>query len=269
LIKPSNTPPARSPQALWAHFSDTYFSLRMGLAVLAFVFPLVLYFYGKFRYGLDLQPSMSAYFFAATPTHCASFPMRTWFVGFLFAIGVGLYLYKGITDLENLLLNVAGVCAVLVAVFPQRLVAADADRDAGLRQLFESCLAVRQLAEMPQGLPIHYMAAVLLFAVLAVVAWACAHKTLDYLPPGKADARTFRRSYRLLAVLMLLCPLAGLLLALVIGDGSGWIFFVEAAGIWTFGAYWAVKSRELALSRLEKNPPEAVRYAPQQAGARP
>ena len=87
------TPPAKDPRELWKHFSDTYFSLRLGLAVLAFAFPFVLYGLGKFL-GLDLQPSMSAYFWAATAEQCASFPMRTIFVGFLVAIGAGLYLYK-------------------------------------------------------------------------------------------------------------------------------------------------------------------------------
>jgi hypothetical protein len=262
MITPSNLPPAKNPQALWEHFSDTYFSLRVGLAVLAIAFPLVLYFYGKVRYGLDLQPSMSAYFFAASADQCASFPMRTLFVGFLFAIGVGLYLYKGITDLENVLLNAAGVCAALVAIFPERMHAAEAQHDERIRQLFASCPAVQQWAEAPQAVPIHYMAAVLLFAVLAFVAWACACKTLEYLPPDKGDATLFRRTYRVISVLMVLCPVTGLLLTLVLRDMSTYVFFVEAAGIWTFGAYWWVKSRELSLSRLETNPEEAVRRAP-------
>lgn len=262
MTTPSNTPPMKNAQALWAHFSDTYFSLRVGLAALAFAFPLVLYFYGRYRYGLDLQPSMSAYFFAATAQQCASFPMRTLFVGFLFAIGVGLYLYKGITAFENVLLNIAGVCAAMVAIFPERLSAADAQTDPRLRQLFEDCPAVLQWAQTPQGPPLHYIAAVLLFVMLAVVAWACAYKTLEYLPAGKGDVNRFRRSYRVIAVLMLLFPLTGGVLTLTLSDMSTYVFFVEAAGVWTFGAYWAVKSRELSLSKLENNPEEAVRNSP-------
>jgi hypothetical protein len=261
MISASNAPPQRNSQALWSHFSDTYFSLRMGLAVLAFTFPLVLYFYGKYRHGVDLQPSMSAYFFAATTRQCASFPMRTIFVGFLFAIGAGLYLYKGFTDLENILLNVAGVCAAVVAIVPERLSADHARSDARIRQLFQNCPAVREWADATQALPIHYLSAVLLFVILAIVAWACAYKTLDYLPAGKGDPVLFRRTYRTIAGLMVLCPLSGWLLARFLSDMSTYVFFLEAAGIWTFGAYWAVKSRELALSRLEKDPREAVRNA--------
>ena len=107
----SNTPPPRDSRELWKHFSDTYFALRVGLAALAFAMPLALYLYGRFRHGLDLQPSMSAYFWAAAADQCATFPMRTIFVGFLFAIGVGLFLYKGLTPLENYTLNAAAICA--------------------------------------------------------------------------------------------------------------------------------------------------------------
>ena len=42
----NNTPPPADAQVLWRHFSETYFSLRLGLAVLAFAFPAVLYFWG-------------------------------------------------------------------------------------------------------------------------------------------------------------------------------------------------------------------------------
>lgn len=255
MITPSNLPPAKNPQALWEHFSDTYFSLRVGLAALAFAFPVVLYCYGKLRYGLDMQPSMSAYFFAATAEQCASFPMRTLFVGFLCAIGVGLYLYKGITDLENTLLNVAGVCAALAAIFPERM-------DANEAQHVANCPAVKQWAEAPPAIPIHYMAAVVLFVTLALVVWACACKTLEYLPADKGDATLYRRTYRVIAVLMFLCPVTGLLFTLLASDMSTHVFYIEGAGIWTFSAYWWVKSRELSLSRLEANLEEAVGRAP-------
>ncbi len=74
----SNTPPP-SPDELRQHFSATYFPLRLALAALAFVFPVFLYLWAKLVHGLPLQPSMSAYFFAADATQCADFPMRTFF----------------------------------------------------------------------------------------------------------------------------------------------------------------------------------------------
>lgn len=257
----SNTPPPRDSRELSRHFSETYFALRSGLVLLALAMPFVLYLYGKFRHGLDLQPSMSAYFWAATKEQCATFPMRTIFVGFLFAIGVGLYVYKGLTPLENTLLNAAAVCASLVAIYPERLTVAEAAGDQRVAQLFESCPAVKEWAMLP-SLPIHYMAAVILFVLLAIVAWFCANKSLEYLPVGHDPAR-FRRTYRGIAIAMILFPVSGLALAFLFGAADDKVFFIEAAGVLTFGVYWAVKSRELALSRLERDPVEAIRYAEQ------
>lgn len=251
----SNTPP-KTHSELLKHFSDTYFSLRVGLVALAFAMPFVLYLYGKFRHGLDLQPSMSAYFWAAAKDQCATFPMRTIFVGFLFAIGVCLYVYKGLTDLENYLLNAAALCASLVAIYPERLSLTEAASDQRLAQLFESCPAVKSWAELP-SLPIHYMAAVILFVLLAIIAWCCANKSLEYLPADHDPAK-FQRVYRSIAIAMILFPIAGLAVAFLFGVASDKVFFIEAAGILTFGVYWAVKSYELELSGLEEDPVEAV-----------
>ncbi len=262
----SNAPPRRNSRELWKHFSDTYFSLRVGLALLAIVMPFALYLYGKFGHGLDLQPSMSAYFWAAATDQCATFPMRTIFVGFLFAIGVGLYVYKGLTPLENSLLNAAAVCASLVAIFPERLSPAEAAGDPRVAQLFASCPAVEAWATLP-SLPIHYMAAVILFVLLAIIAWFCAYKSLEYLPAGH-DPERFQRAYRGIAIAMILFPVVGLAVAFLFGAASDKIFFIEAAGVLTFGIYWAVKTYELALSRLDRDPAEALRYAAQRRKGR-
>jgi hypothetical protein len=259
---PANSPPAPDLQELAKHFSATYFALRLGLAILGFAFPFALFFYGRWRHGLDLQPSMSAYFWAAgAADQCATFPMRTIFVGFLFAIGVGLYAYKGFTPLENVLLNIAGVCATAVAVFPERIVPREAQTDLRIDRLFQSCPAVKAwAAQDPMPIPIHYIAAVILFVLLAVVAWTCADKTLQFAPPA-VNVDRFRRLYKFLAFLMIVFPLPGLAAATVLGLWDRKIFSVEAAGIMTFGAYWALKSQELRLSQLETQPAIAIEHA--------
>jgi hypothetical protein len=258
---PRDTPPANDPQELVRHFSSTYFALRLGLAILAFGFPFVLFVYGRLRHGLDLQPSMSAYFWAAAAAdQCASFPMRTIFVGFLFAIGVGLYAYKGFTALENVLLNVAGVCAAVVAIFPETIVLTEAKTNAQVARLFQTCPAVQAWAEQ-ESTPIHLLAAVGLFVLLAIVSWRCAEKTLDY-APDTVDVDWFRHAYKIIAVGMLLFPLPGLAVAWALGLwDTHKVFFIEAAGVLTFGTYWAFKTRELWLSQPEKEPLEAVENA--------
>lgn len=255
----SNVPPARESGELWNHFSKTYMSLRRNLYWLAFSMPFVLYMVGKFRHGLDLQPSMSAYFWAASQGQCATFPMRTIFVGYLFAIGVSLFAYKGLTNLENSLLNAAALCAVAVAIYPEGLSLADAAHDPLLAQLFENCPAVRAWAAQP-SLPIHYLAAVALFVLLAVVAWCCADKSLAYLPIDRNPAR-FRTGYKLIAVAMVLFPAVGYAFAFLLGLMAYKVFIIEAAGVLTFAFYWFFKTLELKLSSLESDPVQAIAHA--------
>lgn len=255
----SNTPPQKNSRELWKHFSKTYMSLRSGLVLLAFTMPFVLYLYGKFRHGLDLQPSMSAYFWAAVQGQCATFPMRTIFVGYLFAMGVGLFAYKGLTKLENTLLNAAALCSFMVAIYPERLSLEEAASNPQVAQLFHNCPSVKDWALLP-SLPIHYIAAVTLFVLLAIVAWFCAEKSLEYLPTHYNPAK-FQTAYRIIAIAMILFPIAGYVFAFLLGLLYAKVFFIEAAGVLTFGVYWSVKTFELKLSSLERDPVEAVRHA--------
>jgi hypothetical protein len=207
MLSKYNTPPPEDSKELWKHFSATYFSLRIGLAILGFAMPFVLYLYGKFGHGLDLQPSMSAYFWAAATGQCATFPMRTIFVGFLFAIGVALYMYKGLTPFENSLLNLAAICASLVAIYPERLSVTEAASDPRVAQLFKSCPAVEAWAALDSR-PIHYLAAAILFVLLAIVVGFCANKSFKFFPPDR-DPKWFRRFYKGIAIAMFLFPLRG------------------------------------------------------------
>jgi len=265
-MKPlSNAPPPSDSRELAKHFSNTYFKLRAGLAVFAFATPFVLWLVGRIAYSLDLQPSMSAYFWAASSDQCATFPMRTIFVGFLFAISVCLFAYRGLTNRENTLLNLAGLCALGVALFPEQIVVSQAATDPRVALLFETCPAVELWAKDPPP-PIHYPSAVALFVLLAIVAWSCAKESLKFLPPGR-DAARFRRIYRSIAIAMLVFPIPALALAYLFGLWDRRIFFIEAAGMFTFGTYWAFKSYELSLSSLERDPNVAVQHEAQRKGS--
>ncbi|MFN7137580.1 MAG: hypothetical protein ACK4MU_08705 [Thermomonas sp.] len=264
--KTMNQPPAPDARALLDHFADTYFSLRFGLAVLAVAFPMALFLGGRLLFGLELQPSMSAYFWAAGERDDGAYGMRTVFVGFLCAIGAGLYLYKGLTSAENLALNAAGLCAALVALFP-----ADKDPSVGGSGWVQATTCT------PQGCPgVHYGAAVLLFALLAYVAWACACKSLRYLPEGEAieprwrwlkrfvenkrvpTRQWFERWYRAIAITLMSVLAIGVGCKLIDVPWTHWLFVVEAAGIVVFGLYWLVKTVELSMSQPERDPEHAA-----------
>lgn len=270
-LKGFNTAPPPDEKTLWRHFSATYLAIRLGLALLAFAFPFVLWFWGSGVHDVPRQPSLSAYFWAAASTHdCAAFPMRTLLVGMLVAIAAALYAYKGLTTLENWLLNLAAICAATVALVPERLLKPGEQPAPRVQELFDLCPAIRVWAEGEQpGLPYHYIAAVGLFVLLFIVAWFCAAKSLEYLPPKPPLSKTtFKWLYRFIALAM---PLVGLAGALQIyrsqGVETGAVFMLEAGEIWVFAVYWALKTWEMSLTKLQKDPGQAVQHA-EQSGTR-
>jgi len=222
-----------SMDKLQKHIFSTYLTLRYGVALLAFAFPVLLYVIGRFKYGIELENTMSHYYFSLAPGDSSMrelFPMRVYFVGFLFAIGAFLYLYKGFTVIENVALNFAGIFAIGVAIFPMNWKCGES-----------GCPPVN----------LHGICGVLLFICIAYVSLVCAKDTLAYLknPPL---AFSYRNKYRLLGVLMIASPLIALIITFLLEKFHKYTFFVEAAGIWAFALYWWVKSRELSHSSAER-----------------
>ena len=89
---------------LQRHITRTYMTLRVGVAAMGLALPLLLWVGSE-----EPQSSMSA---------CYHTRMGDVFVGLLFAIGACLYLYRGFSTRENIALNLAGILAFGVAVFP-------------------------------------------------------------------------------------------------------------------------------------------------------
>jgi hypothetical protein len=152
----------------------TYHSLRLGLGVVGVALPTLLWIGGRLLDGEPLRTSMSAYYYSPN--------LRNLFVGLLFVIGVGLYLYKGFSRTENLTLNFAGAFAVGVAVFPTT----------------------------PPGvgkasLTWHTTFAVIFFVLIASVAIFRSSDTLSLIRDTR-KAETFRMWYRIIGVLMIVFP---------------------------------------------------------------
>ena len=213
-------------ETLKKHIYATYATLRHSLAAMAVFFPMLLYLGGRFHQVLP-QNSMSAYYFASAPGLNDS-PMRVWFVGLLFAIGACLIVYKGFSHLEDWLLNVAGISATCVALFPMPW------------ECEPNC---------PQ-ITIHGASASILFLCIATVSIFCAKDTIKLLKDKKREG-AYLRKYRLIGALMAATPLVAFLFATWLGDLKKYVFAVEAVGIWTFSYYWWTKSRELAQTDAE------------------
>lgn len=200
---------------------STYFTLRLGIVILSVLLPLVLYFGGKLH-GIPLADSMSAYY----GEHQGE--MRNWFVGILWTIGSFLYLYKGFSRLENILLNLAGAFAIGVAMVP--------------------CNCWTE-AQGPSN-KVHNFVAVSFFVAMALVCLFCANDTIPLLPKGEQDA--FRRRYHAIGIVLILSPLAAIVVSYAIDRHNSYKFFIEAFAVWTFAFYWYTKSREFKITSAEK-----------------
>jgi len=229
------------PNQLVDHVLKTYNALRVGMGIIALIFPLALVILG-YLVGVEWRTSMSAYYFApwdAWNIPGKPFPVfqtRVLFSGTLCALGAFLYLYKGFSPLENRLLNAAGICACGVALCPMSF---DYGADFPNTEMFK----VLGYA--------HYTFALALFACMAGVVWFCADNTLHYLPTEELR-RKFKRRYKIIAIAMGTFPLLALLITQLSEYRTYFTFAAEGLGVLTFSIYWLVKSREMSISDAER-----------------
>ena len=208
---------------LLEHIRDTYSRLRRGMAVIAFLLPLVLWFVGRLWFDTALQPSMSAYYHATDD-------LRDIFVGVLFAVGTFLFLYKGESAREDWLLNVAGISALCIAYFEM-----EKDSD---------CSATGP------GITAHGFFAVVFFVAIA---WVCISVALRTQKP--AYCRYVSRHalwYNACAAVMIVSILVGLTYTFLLPAPArlalcerSIIFWVEAFSVWAFSVFWILRTVEL------------------------
>jgi len=222
----------------------TFLVLRIGVGVIGILFPILLWAGGRYHH-IELAGSMSAYYHAHAgcldPKRTATCsvgdqvtgagPMRNWFVGILFVIGAIMGLMRGFSRWEDGALDVAGVMAVGVALIPMPWTA------------------------IGKGFSPHGFCAITFFLCIAFVCAFCSDKTLKHMPlecPNRNKVIAFyRRSYRILAVAMILSPIVAYVLN-ILSLKDSFQFFAETLGIWAFGAYWLFKTAELSNSGVEK-----------------
>jgi hypothetical protein len=193
----------------------SYIFLSFGMGIVALLLPVLLLIFG----GYTDHYSISFFYHVPGPT-------RDILVGSLWATGVFLFLFHGLSRLENWLLNFAGLAAISVAMNPMPL---------------------EQCGRGP-GITIHAASAITFFILLAIVAVALSKGRVKYIiyPPKR---RRFATAYNAAGFLMIAMPVA---VAALHFFGrreceSHWIFWIECAGIWSFAAYWFVKTLEYRL----------------------
>lgn len=255
------------PRTIEQQIHATYLYLRVSAAAIAFVFPLLLLF-GGWQTGIPLRGSMSDYYWAthnqacpcdeqgvfvcSKPTLTTSDDLpdpnltlppgtfRSWFVGFLFAIGVILIVNQGHSRWENYCLSLAGCLAWGIAIFPERW----------------DCYEHKWSK--------HGVCAMAFFFCIAVVSGVFSKNTLNLIHDKETRDR-YHLTYNVLAGLMAASPVLAFIFN-ALGKGGHFIYWAEFCGIWAFAGYWCVKTREMsgpdaerrAIEKLPKSAPPLV-----------
>ncbi len=191
------------------HANLAFLIKSFGIGVIALCVPIVLPLVG----GYAGHHSIS-YFYHVPAT-------RDLFVGLLWALGLFLVLFQGLSRAENWLLTFAGFLLIGVAMVPTSPV-----------QCTDTAF------DWHEGLAFAF------FACLFVVALGFSKRRLTYIlwPPLR---ERFARAYNWAGCLMIGLPLSAWALHLWQGPECGHaIFWIEAAAIAAFAFYWFVKTVE-------------------------
>ena len=210
---------------LLRHVFGTYNWLRYGMAIIAFAFPWLLWAWGKLH-GLSLQGSMSAYYWASIE---GDPPVRVWFVGCIFALGSCLFLYRGYTIWEELLLDLAALLVILVALVP---------------------MSWKCGSELGYCAPWiwHSGSAFAFFICIAVVAWFLSGTTLPELHNPAREQR-YKMYYWGTRAALIIFPGTAAIAHYLTKRFDTLTWSLEVAGIYAFALFWIVKSRELRSSQ--------------------
>lgn len=187
-----------------------------------------------------IELSMSAYFHTG---------MRDVFVGSLCAIGVFLLCYKGYDSTEDNLANLAGVCALLVALFPTFEDSREAT-DTGVAAIDSATFFSGPEAPDPYLVGvIHFAAAAVLFGILAYLSYFRFTRSDTTTPTPRKVQRN--RIYRVCGVIIALC-IAGIAIGNLLdvdAERTSFVFWFEAIAVVAFGVSWLTKGEMIRPDR--------------------
>lgn len=223
--KPVSLPTALSParrhgkdaQELMAH---TYYGLRYGIGLVAFFLPLGTRVGQRYLTDHSLPQSISGYYHTG---------MRNYFVATLILIAGFLIMYQGFNQVENWLLNLAGVATAGMAFFPTGC-------DSGATQ----CATYSAPS-------VHGIYAIVAFGSIGIVAVFLGSSNLDLLEDS-SQVKRYRIAYTALGAAMITLPLVTAVLA---GVDVASLYWIELVAMWVFVAYWAVKTVEFKSTHAE------------------
>jgi hypothetical protein len=191
-----------------AQAARSYLYLSLGIGLIPTFLPLLLVWRG----GYSIHDSISSYYTSDVGSS------RDIMVGLLCAVGVFLFLFHGLSKMENWLLNFAGVAVIAVAFVP-----------------------------MTTSELLHRGFAILFFLLIGIVA-ICFSKGRVKCIPHERSKRFFIRAYTAAGTAMIVLPLSIAVLQFTpFGRFEHYMFWIESAAIWAFAIYWFLKTAEYRL----------------------
>lgn len=210
----------QTPETDAARLARSYLLQRHGMTILAAALPLALLISSLLGRTV-FQPSISDYYWTLDPE-------RTLLVGVLCSVAAFLFLYKGENRKEDRILDIAGLAAAGIAFFPTAGPGNAGDATASAHGVF----------------------AVLFFACIFTI---CIFRSEIYLKknPDKEGSAHFQLLYRICSGVMLVSIAAAVILSFFPAEfiarlfRNHHLFWFEAVGIWSFSAFWYVRTREI------------------------
>jgi len=204
-------------------FIISFFRLRQALGFIGLLLPFVL-LVTHWIDGITRRPSVSAYY---------STSLGDVFVGSLVAIGVFLFSYRGPDRQDNWLTNIAGACALGIALLPTR---------PALEGVSTACTPFLQITCEVKSFPVfHYSFAAAFFLIISyLAAFRFKIPSRPYITKQKMKRN---KIYVICGIVMLLSLVAIALLKLFFAVNDIWL--EETILIFTFGIAWLTKGQAI------------------------
>jgi hypothetical protein len=205
----------------------SYLTLRKMVGILGMTLPFVLFF-GYFLFEIDctFPPSISHFYY----THLGNV-----FVGILCAVSLFLFSYNGHDKGDRIAAKLAGLFALLVAMFPTDF--------GGYADM--QCSRMTD-GENPVSNILHYVTATLLFSTFAFFSLVQFTKT-DKRGPVAAPKRTRNNIYKVCGWVIILCIVGIAVVSFIPGELYQKIkflkptFTLETIALMAFGFSWLIK----------------------------
>lgn len=212
-------PRSSQPPSAQLTLVHSYLFLRRAIGIIGLGLPAVLVIGKLLLQGGAPLDSISDYYYS---------DLRGVFVGSMCAVGVFLLSYRGYALVDDILSDVAGVAAIVLALFPTT-------PSVGTPTGTEAAVGT-----------VHIVSAAIFFTALIGFCFFLFTRTDSPTPTGRKQARN--GVYRACGAIMLASLIAAGLVEGVFHAGTGaphWILWLESTAVMAFGVAWLVKGETL------------------------